>query len=63
MEYINFNVALPYSAYLDLEHAAKKFNTTKNQIITHAIFRFKSSNDAYYMPQKNAGFDNDYNKF
>ena len=63
MDYINFNVALPYSAYLRLEHAAKILNTTKNQIIMDAIFRFKPNNNAYYMPQKNAGFENMYNKF
>jgi len=62
MEYINFNLTVPLSAYLELENKAHEKRVTKNEIIVHAIFCHLASDSKAFDPLKNAGFENLYNK-
>lgn len=62
MEYINFNVALPYCVYLRLEENAKKMNLSKNEIIVRQILSWKAFRGLDLKVLKNAGFENRYNK-
>ncbi len=62
MDYINFYVALPHSAYLKLEDCARKMKTTKNEIILNAILNRNSSDNKDFRRIKNAGIERLYNK-
>lgn len=63
MEYINFYVALPYSAYLKVEENARKMKVTRNEFITNIILSGNALCELNFNPLKNAGFENNYNKF
>ena len=62
MEYVNFNVALPVVAYLELEKYAKENKLNKNEIAINAIFSLLSFNGKGFRGKKNAGFHTLYNK-